>query len=374
MNTKRLFLKAVLLLLAVILQACTPAMRARMLAATPDAVSLPSQPTASLPVPTSTSVSTATPQPTITETAIPTQTTTCIENIFEPQVFIPDSLLLLARKDSPEEGFGVQTIDLVSGAVESSLESPKMVYLVALSPDGETLAWALEDNSIQLLSYPQGELLHSWSAHTQRIESLKFSPDGQLLYTASYDNWIRVWDMQGELVDEFLPGGFEVHAIGISPDGRLAVTVTFEGPQKLWDLEAGQMIANLIPNGAFSPSEVVFSADGSMVGITLGSGPVSLWTVPGGEQIWSGGNFSLALSQDGRYLAYTDVNEDGSNKVVIANQDGSKVLRTLDDLPSFAWKLVFSPDGSLLVESSNVVRVWDVDTGELRYIFKGTCP
>ena len=371
---KPILLASLLLLMTWIISACTPEMSARMQPAAPIATALPSSPTASLPVPTSTRVPTVTPLPTVTETAVPTQTTTCIENIFEPQVFVPDSLLLLARKDSPEEGFGVQAIDLVSGAVESSLVSPKMVYLVALSPDGETLAWALEDNSIQLLSYPQGELLHSWSAHTQRIDSLKFSPDGQRLYTASYDSWIRVWDMQGELVDEFLPGGFEVHAIGISPDGKLAGIVTFEGPQKLWDLESGQIIANLIPNGAFSPSEVVFSADGSMVGIALGSGPVSLWTVPGGEQIWSGGNFSLALSQDGRYLAYTDVNEDGSNKVVIANQDGSKVLRTLDDLPSFAWKLVFSPDGSLLVESSNAVRVWNVETGELRYIFKGTCP
>lgn len=374
MTAKQLPLTAgMLILLAVFLPACTSEMNARMRAAAPAVTALPFTPTA-LPTATTIHAPTETPLATVTETAAPTQTTSCIENIFEPQVFVPDSLLLLARKDSPDEGFGVQLIDLVTGEVESSLESPKLVYLVALSPDGKTVAWALEDNSIQLLTFPQGELLYAWSAHTQRIDSLKYSPDGQRLYSASYDNWIRVWDMQGELVEEFLPGGFEAHAIGISPDGKLAATVTFEGPQKLWDLDSGQVIAELIPNGAFSPSEVAFSADGGMVGIALGGGgPASLWTVPQGEQVWSGGTFSLALSPDGRYLAYSDVNEDGSNKVVITVQDGSQIVRTLDDLPSFAWKLIFSPDGSLLVESSNAVRVWDVETGELRYIFKESC-
>lgn len=224
------------------------------------------------------------------------------------------------------------------------------------------------------MSYPEGELLHSWSAHTQRVNSLEFSPDGQLLYSASYDNWVRVWDMQGELVDEFAPGGLEVHAIGISPDGKLAATVSFEGPQKLWAVDAWTQVAELSANGAFSLSDAVFSADGGLVGLSLGGGPVSLWSVPEGEQVWSGGNFSLALSPDGSYLAYSDVNEDSGNKVVIATQDGSQIIRTLDGLPSFAWRLVFSPDSSLLVEGSDAIRMWDVETGALVYEFKPECP
>jgi WD40 repeat protein len=378
MNAIKLTICGSLVILAGLMSGCTPDMSARMDGITTATTAvLPITQTAPATSPPATQTATRTPTGTrtltVTATKAPTQTAVCIENVFVPQAFVTDSLLLV-RKDSPEEGFGVQAIDLVSGEVESSLESPKMVYTTALSPDGKTLAWALEDNSIQLLTYPQGELLHSWEAHTQRIDDLKFSPDGHRLYSASYDNWFRVWDMQGELVDEFAPVGGEVHAIGVSPDGRLAAVVTFEGPQKLWDLESKQVVAELSPNGAFSPSEAIFTADGSMVGLSLGGFPVSLWTVPEGEQVWSGGNFSLALSQDGRYLAYSDVNEDGSYKVVIAAQDGSQILRTLEDLPSFAWNLLFSADGSLLVESSDVVRVWEVETGALLLEFKAECP
>lgn len=376
MNAYRMFLAAILLLDFVIMAACTPEMRAQMQGTPPAALALPSTPTPPEPTLTATRTPAETPLPTVTTTAAitPTMEAACIENVFEPQVFIPGSRVLLARKDSPEEGFGVQAIDLVSGEVQNSLKSPKMVYLAALSPDGKTLVWALEDNSIQVLSFPEGDLLYSWQAHSQRIDDLKFSPDGQRLYSVSYDNWVRVWDMQGELVDEFAPGGMEVHAIGISPDGKLAAVITFEGPQKLLDLETKQVVAELSPDGAFSPSEVTFTPDGTMVGLSLGGFPVSLWKVPEGELVWSGGNFSLALSPDGQYIAYTEVSEDGSNQVVIATQAGGQILRTLDDLPTFAWNLIFSPDGSLLVESSNAVRVWEVETGQLLYEFRGECP
>lgn len=378
MNAIKLTICGSLVVFTALMSACAPEMSARMDAITTTTTALPitqtAQPTAPPLTQTATRTPTETRTPTVTANIDPSHTAVCIENVFVPQSIVPDSLLLLARKDSPEEGFGVQTIDLVSGEVESSLESPEMVYTTALSPDGKMLAWALEDNSIQLFTFPQGELLQSWEAHTQRIDDLSFSPDGQRLYSASYDNWVRVWDMQGELVDEFAPGGMEVHAIGISPDGRLAAVVTFEGPQKLWDLESKQVVAELSPNGAFSPSGVTFTADGSMVGLSLGGFPVSLWTVPEGEQVWSGGNFSLALSQKGRYMAYSDVDQDGHNQMVIANQDGSEIIHTLENLPSFAWNLLFSPDGSLLVESSDAVRVWEVETAALLLEYKAECP
>lgn len=368
-------ISGLILLITLLFSACSANISTAVVDHTPPAANTltsadpPSTKTPPSPTATATQLPTDTPLPTPTSSETPGGQAACVEDIFLPQGFVPDSLHLLALKDS-----SVKVIDLGSGELVSTLEAPMMIYRAALSPDGNTLAWALEDNSIQLLSYPQGELLHAWSAHTQRMDSLKFSPDGQLLYSASYDNWVRVWDMQGELVDEFAPGGMEVHAIGISPDGKLAATVSFEGPQKLWDLDTWTLVAELSTNGAFSPAEVVFSADGEMVGIALGGGPVSLWSVPEGEQLWSGGNFSLALSPDGRYLAYSDVNEDGSNKVMLASQDGGEVIHTLEAEGVMAFRLIFSPDSSLLVEVSEATRVWDVETGELRNVFKESCP
>lgn len=293
----------------------------------------------------------------------------CKEIEFTPEMFTPDSMRLLGKSDTHIVG-----INLVTGEQEITLDASQIVVRTALSPNGEILAWALEDNTIQFVRFNDGEVLHTLRGHTQVIDALEFSVDGARLFSGSYDGMVKIWDSQGNLVDELLPGGMEVMGLAISPDGSRLVTVTFEGPQKLWNLATKTVITELSQSGASSPAEAVFSSDGGVVGIAPGGGPVSLWKVPEGSLIWSGGNFALAISNDGRYLAYSDVNADDSNKIVITTTNGNEMLHTLLGGSAFAWRLFFSPDGRWLVEASEAARVWDVMNGELVYVFKAECP
>jgi WD40 repeat protein len=106
----------------------------------------------------------------------------------------------------------------------------------ALSPDGETLAWSLEDNTIQLVRVTDQKVLHTLAGHTDMVTKLRFSPESDELVSASHDGWVRVWDMQGEEVRSFQPPN-EVLGIGISADGSMLATVPFDGPVTLWNLD-----------------------------------------------------------------------------------------------------------------------------------------
>jgi len=316
-----------------------------------------------------------TPEASLTETPVSTPTTApsaesaCFPANFVPETFFPDSMRMLGRTDTGVVIFNLNTLE-----EERFIEAPQLVYRATLSPDGQTLAWALEDNTIQLIRLSDQEVLATLTGHTNRVDALKFFPAGDRLASGSNDGWVKIWDTQGNLLKEFLPGGLEVLGLGISPDGTRLVTITFEGPPKIWDLAEDKPIAELGSSGASNPADAVFSPDGRAVGISLGGFPTSLWQVPEGTQLWSGGNFSLALSPDGRYLAHSDADEAGNPLVVLRSADGEEVMQTLSGHIGVIWRLLFSPDGSRLISAGEAMRVWEVPSGQLLNILGAECP
>lgn len=83
----------------------------------------------------------------------------------------------------------------------------RIINSIALSPDGDFMAIAEEDESIRLWDIHEGKT--SWKAELDdSVTQLSFSPNGKRLYSTGGDNWIREWDTAtGHLVRKF--GGVE---------------------------------------------------------------------------------------------------------------------------------------------------------------------
>ncbi|MEG4101399.1 AAA-like domain-containing protein, partial [Microcoleus sp. Pol17C6] len=71
-----------------------------------------------------------------------------------------------------------------------------VVISVAVSPDGKTLASASYDNTIKLWNLQSQKPIATLTGHSSYVTRVAFSPDGKTLASASSDNTIKLWHLQ----------------------------------------------------------------------------------------------------------------------------------------------------------------------------------
>ena len=286
--------------------------------------------------------------------------------------FMPDSIRILIKDRS-----GVRIFNLETMEEESFLDAPQELLGVALSPDGEILAWSLPDNTIQLIQVADGKLLKTLEGHTLPVLKLRFSSTGDRLFSASYDTWVRIWDRDGKLVDTFQPTAAndlpnEIEGFGVSPDGTKLGSIPFDGPVKVWDLTEKKELANLGGTGGDVTSDIAFSPDGKYVA----ADPLerlSLWRTSDWNVMWTGAHsLAFAFSADAQFIAYSDA--DDNDNVILRPLAGTQKIRTLKGYQTPIYDLFFSPDGAQLAAAGPKTQIWQVESGELSYIGKPTCP
>jgi WD40 repeat protein len=234
----------------------------------------------------------------------------------------------------------------------------------AFSPDGQRIAIADKDGSVEVYSVVLLEQQRRFNAHQSRVNALSFSPDGRMLATAGDDKTVKLWDVESrDQVATFIGHADSVQSISYSPDGKLIATAGRDGTVKLWDSPAAKLPDKLHQAG--DVIKVAFLADSKMLAIVSSFSMITLWDVPSRSELGlpvtsTSRSTEFAFSLDGTTIAKLDYF--GAIHLVDV---ASRLERQFPTKVSSVSKLALSPDAGILVTASaKNVTLWDVSSAK----------
>ncbi|MCF4968573.1 trypsin-like peptidase domain-containing protein [Nostoc sp. CMAA1605] len=324
------------------------------------------QPVASAPAPTPT----RTPKPPQPTTSKPVTLNNSSSNFVLAKTLKGHSDLVWSVAISPDgrtlaSGSDDKTIKIWNIATGQEIRTLNghsyAVISVAISPDGRTLAsGGAGDKTIKIWNIATGQEIRTLNGHSRSVFSVAISPDGRTLASGSVDNTIKIWNIAtGQEIRTLNGHSDSVYSVAISPDGRTLASGSDDNTIKIWNIATGQEIRTL--NGH---SNLVTSVAISPDGRTLASGSwdktIKIWNIATGQEIrtlngHSSSVISVAISPDGRTLA-----SGGYKAIKIWNTTTGQEIRTLNGHSSWVRSVAISPDGRTLASGSDdkTIKIW----------------
>jgi len=308
--------------------------------------------------------------------------------------FSPDGQILASGStDETIRLWNVNTGELLE-TIEGHTDD---VTSIAFSPDGQILASGSTDETIRLwnadimeadITEMEAEvlwnletgaqieqqtentepLLRILEGHEWEVTSVAFSPDGQILASGSYDETIRLWNVNAGTLLRTLEGHeWEVTSVAFSPDGKTLASGSRDETTRLWNVETGELLKTLR-----AETEEVLSVAFSPDGQTLASGrsgnqgkTINLWDANTGALLrtlerWS--IMSVAFSPDGQILA------SGSSSGIDLWDVNTGTHQKKLEHESTVTSVAFSPDGQILASGSydETIRLWELPATHIR--------
>jgi WD40 repeat protein len=200
--------------------------------------------------------------------------------------------------------------------------------------DDKTFATASQDGTIKLWNL-EGKVLQTFNGHQTEFWSVSYND--RILVAAGTDSAIKIWSLSGKEIAPLRGHKGWVWSVNFSPDGQTLASAGADGTIKLWHFD-GQKFASL----PFASTKASESNEANKKGI-----------------------LHVSFSPNGKILATA-----GNEGIVKLWSFNGKILKHVKTLAKkhtdWVWDVGFSPDGQMLATASRdgTAKLWNLDGTE----------
>ncbi|CAH8553210.1 unnamed protein product [Schistosoma curassoni] len=136
----------------------------------------------------------------------------------------------------------VKTVPVLSKDPEAKLklaETAKSLYEKVKGSNPERLVAGSDDNTLSLWQpeIDKKPLAPRMTGHQGVVNDVKFSPNGRLLASASFDHSVKIWDgFTGQFLATMFGHVQDVYLVSWSSDSRLVVSCSKDSTVKVWSI------------------------------------------------------------------------------------------------------------------------------------------
>ncbi len=260
--------------------------------------------------------------------------------------------------------------DIKNGEIIATWKAhSESVNSVAVTPDEQFVISGSDDKTIKIWKLPKNKnitditLVRTLTGHTDVVDGVAIAPNGQILASGSWDGTIKIWNLSsGELL-QTLEGHTEiVNAIAISPDGQFLASGSKDNQIKLWNLPTGQLVRTINTN-SLSILSVVFSPDSQILASSSSDGMINIWNLQTGQLIHNlkehiDGVWSIVITPNGKTL----ISGSWDQTIKFWELSTGKLKGSLSGHNSYISAVAISPNGQTIVSGGwdRKINIWKV--------------
>jgi WD40 repeat protein len=272
-----------------------------------------------------------------------------IHSYIKKMMFHPDGRRFLCATGNKN----IEIRDVKSGDLVKKIGSFSDDYKIAFCND--YFVTGGYENILKVWSL-EGELLKIFKGHSGYITCIDISPDGKYIVSGSYDNTIKIWSSEGSLIKTFKKNTDHICCIALSPDVRyLAGGTQYTGDIRCWEINKGEVAftsrhLDPIKNMALSPDKKYLAINTKNFYLLDMTKP-SITII---EKIKQAD--SIAFSPNGQILACAGGKKDSTLTMYYINQDYAVTKKFESEI---IVKLYFTKDSNYLLGSLVSIRKID---------------
>ncbi|MBP0030976.1 AAA family ATPase [Roseofilum sp. Guam] len=251
--------------------------------------------------------------------------------------------------------------------------SEEIIRDIIFSPDGQLIASASGDEQFGEIKLwkqdgtPIGNF-NEKDRHKKEVLALAFSPDGKTIASGSIDRSIKIWTIDGKMQEEMVGHDSNVWCLSFSPDGKILASGSADETVKLWQVSDGSILrtvpaeSTVIYSLQFRPNLEDELTNALTLAIGSGNNQVKVWQVntPWREMILLGHkNIVETVKFSADQKSIITASSDGTIKRFTF--DSKRVQEIVNDEDTKYYQVSVSPDGRKIAAARDKKTVDIVD-------------